>query len=219
LGRLVIGIAGGTGAGKTTLAEALAGCMCPGFAVVMHEDRYYRDNSHLPEASREDLNYDHPDAIDLDLLARHVRELVSGRIIRQPVYDFVRHIRKKETETVLPANCIIVEGLFTLFNEPLRGLTGLKVFLDLEDSARLSRRLERDVRERGRTKESVVRQWSSTVQPMHELFIKPCRSSADLVLSGCDMVNYNVARIRDSLIERVSAGPWCGSLPFLPQED
>ncbi len=218
MGRLVIGIAGGTGAGKTTLAEALAGCMCPGFAVVMHEDRYYRDNSHLPEASREDLNYDHPDAIDLDLLARHVRELVSGRIIKQPVYDFVRHIRKKGTDTVFPANFIIVEGLFTLFNELLRDLIGLRVFLDSEDGTRLSRRLERDVRERGRTKESVIRQWSSTVRPMHELFIQPCRSSADLVLSGCDRVDYNVARIRGSLINGVSSGPWCARPVVLPEE-
>ncbi|MGA2401034.1 MAG: uridine kinase [Syntrophobacteraceae bacterium] len=200
--RLVIGIAGGTGAGKTTLAEGLAGGICPGCAVVMHEDRYYRDNSYLPAALREDLNYDHPEAIDLDLLAWHVRELVSGKAIDQPTYDFVRHIRKRGTHTVFPARLIIVEGLFTLFNKLLWDVIDLKVFLDSEEGIRLSRRVERDIRERGRTKESVIRQWSSTVQPMHELFIQPSRSCAHLILSGGDRIDYNVARIRDFLVSR-----------------
>jgi uridine kinase len=199
LDRFVIGIAGGTGAGKTTLADGLAGGMCHGSAVVIHEDRYYRDNSHLPAASREDLNYDHPEAIDLDLLARHVRELVIGRSINQPVYDFVLHVRKKEADTVFSAKFIIVEGLFTLFNKLLWDVMDLKVFLDSEEDIRLSRRLERDISERGRTKESVMRQWNSTVLPMHELFIEPSRSYAHLVLSGCDQIDYNVARIKDLL--------------------
>ena len=115
--RLVIGTAGGTGAGKTTLSEGLA--IYLGSAVVIHEDRYYRDKSQLPTASREDLNYDHPEAIDLDLLTGHLRELVSGRTINQPVYDFVRHVRKKGANTIFSASFIIVEGLFTLFNKLL----------------------------------------------------------------------------------------------------
>ena len=203
--RLVIGIAGGTGAGKTTLSEGLA--IYLGSAVVIHEDRYYRDKSHLPTASREDLNYDHPEAIDLDLLTGHVRELVSGRTINQPTYDFARHVRKKGANTIFSARFIIVEGLFTLFNKLLWDVIDLRVFLESEEGIRLSRRLERDIRERGRTKESVIRQWISTVQPMHELFIQPSRSCAHLILSGCDRVDYNVAGIRDFLISRYSNYP------------
>lgn len=205
--RIVIGIAGGTGAGKTTLAMKLAGCIRPGSATVVHEDRYYRDNSHLPEAVREDLNYDHPNAIDLELLALHVRQLVSGRTIEQPVYDFIRHVRKGETNTVFPAMFIIVEGLFTLLNKLLWDVIDLRVFLDSDESIRLSRRLERDLRERGRTQESVVRQWNATVRPMHELFIQPSRSRAHLVLSGHDRVEYNISRIRDFLVSAGSGYP------------
>jgi uridine kinase len=195
-------MAGGTGAGKTTLAEELALCIGPGSAVVIHEDRYYRDNSHLPVTSREDLNYDHPEAIDLGLLARHVTELVSGRTIKQPIYDFVRHVRSKETVTISPARLIIVEGLFTLFNKRLWDVIDFKIFLDLEDGIRLSRRIERDIRERGRTEESVIRQWNSTVQPMFKLFIQPSRSYADLILSGGDRVDCSVVRIRDFLASK-----------------
>jgi uridine kinase len=203
--RFVIGIAGGTGAGKTTLAEELAGSYTgPGSAVVLHEDRYYRDNSHLPAASREDLNYDHPEAMDLDLLARHVREIVSGRTINQPCYDFVRHIRTERTEVVFPARFVIVEGLFTLTNELMREILDLKIFLDSEESVRLSRRLERDLRERGRTRESVTRQWALTVKPMHELFIEPSRSCAHLILSGSDRVDANIAKIKEYLVSRES---------------
>jgi uridine kinase len=198
--RYVIGAAGGTGAGKTTLAEALADSIGPGRAVIVHEDRYYKDNSHLPAASRESLNYDHPDAIDLDLLAGHVRELVSGRAVMQPVYDFVHHVRSRETVTLLPAKFIIVEGLFTLSNKLLREVIDFKVFLDLDESERLARRIERDIRERGRSKESVVHQWNATVQPMHERFIQPSRSFAHMVLPGGDPVECNAARIRDYLI-------------------
>ena len=200
--RYVIGVAGGTGAGKTTLAERIAADIGPGHAVVVYEDRYYRDNSHLPAASRENLNYDHPDAIDLELLAGHVRELVSGRMIMQPVYDFVRHIRSRETVTLLPAKFIIVEGLFTLFNKLLCDVVNFKVFLDLDDSERLSRRIGRDIRERGRSLESVVNQWNATVQPMYKLFIQPSRTFADLVLSGGDPVDCNAARIRDYLTSK-----------------
>jgi uridine kinase len=198
----VIGVAGGTGAGKTTLAEGLTEMLCPGHAVVIHEDRYYRDNSHLPEALRGSLNYDHPVAIDLDLLARHVYELVSGRAITQPVYDFVRHVRTEETVTVLPARFVIVEGLFTLSNKQLWDAINFKIFLDLDESERLLRRIERDIRERGRSKESVISQWNSTVQPMYNMFVQPSRSLADVVLSGGDPVDSNVARMKDFLSSR-----------------
>jgi len=192
----VIGVAGGSGAGKTTLAEGLADHMNPGHAVVIHEDRYYRDNSHLPAASRGNLNYDHPDAIDLRLLSEHVRELVAGGRITQPVYDFVQHVRTGETITVFPAKLLIVEGLFTLFNRFLRDV------IELDDRERLSRRIERDTKERARTQESVIWQWESTVQPMHKMFVQPSRSFADLILSGDDPVDRNIAKIRDFFISK-----------------
>lgn len=200
--RYVIGVAGGTGAGKTTLAEQLAARIGPNSAVVVHEDRYYRDNCHLPASLREGLNYDHPEALELCLLAAHVRELVSGRAIKQPTYDFVRHLRTRETVALSPARFIIVEGLFTLYSEFLRDIVDLKVFLDLDEEIRLLRRIERDTSERGRTKESVIKQWNATVRPMHARFIQPSRSCADMVLSGDDRIDVNVAKIRDLLVAR-----------------
>ncbi len=197
----VIGVAGGTGAGKTALAEGLA-VSCPGTAVIVHEDRYYRDNSRLPAAQRDNLNYDHPEALDLDLLAEHIRELVSGAMIDQPIYDYTSHARSRETVRVSPAGLIIVEGLFTLFNRLLWDLVDLKVYLDLEEDIRLSRRIERDTRERGRTRESVIDQWNSTVQPMHRLFVEPTRSRADVILSGGDPVESNVEKLRKFLAAR-----------------
>lgn len=196
-----MGVSGGTCAGKSALAEGIA-AMCRGIAVVIHEDRYYRDNSHLPVPSRRKLNYDHPEALDLDLLADHVRELVSGGTVDQPVYDYVLHARKKETIQVSPARLLIVEGLFTLYNKPLLNLINLKIFLDLNDSVRLSRRIERDIKERGRTIKSVIEQWHSTVRPMHQLFIEPAKSRADIILSGTDPVEYNAGKIRNFLASK-----------------
>jgi uridine kinase len=129
-----------------------------------------------------------------------VRELVAGRSIDQPVYDFIRHVRKKRTEEVFPARIVIVEGLFTLASKLLWEVIDLRIFLDSDPNTRLSRRLERDMRERGRSEESVIRQWNSTVRPMHELFIEPSRSCAHLILSGSDRVDCNVAGIRKFLI-------------------
>jgi len=200
--RYVIGVAGGTGAGKTTLADAVAAGVAPASAVVIHEDRYYRDCSHLEESAREGLNFDHPESLDLDLLADHVRGLLIGKTILQPVYDFVRHIRKEETVTIAPARFLIVEGLFTLYNRLLQDVLDFRIFLDVEEDIRLSRRIERDTNERGRTKESVIRQWNATVKPMHEQFIQPCQSRADLVIPGSDRVEHNVARMRDFLASK-----------------
>lgn len=200
--RYVIGIAGGTGAGKTTLAHAIADTLFRGTAAIIHEDRYYRDNNHLSRIVRERLNFDHPESLDLALLAGHVRALVSGKAIDQPAYDFSLHLRRRETITVSPAGILVVEGLFTLYNDRLRDVLDLKVFLDVDEAVRLSRRLERDVRDRGRTKESILRQWAATVMPMHCRFIEPCRFHADLVLPGEDRIDFNLARIRDCLASK-----------------
>jgi uridine kinase len=197
LAPFVIGIAGGTGAGKTTFAKGVADLLAPGRAVLVPEDHYYRDQGHLPLPQRETVNYDHPDAIDLCLLAKHIADLLHGRAIEMPSYDFQLHTRRHETEHMNSTEFIIVEGLFTLFDTRVRELLHLKIFLDLESDLRLIRRLERDISERGRTRESVFRQYIATVRPMHERFIEPSRLHADLILSGKDAVEFNVTRVRE----------------------
>ena len=192
----VIGIAGGTGAGKTTFAKGVVELLAPGRAVLIPEDHYYRDQGHFPLPERETVNYDHPDAIDLYLLATDIADLVHGKTIHMPSYDFQLHTRRQETERVLPAEFIILEGLFTLFDARIRELSNLKIFLHLESDLRLIRRLERDISERGRTRESVLRQYIATVRPMHERFIEPSRAQADLILSGKDPVELNVTKVR-----------------------
>ena len=169
----VIGIAGGTGAGKTTFAKGVAELLARGRAVLIPEDHYYRDQGHLPLPERKTVNYDHPDEIDLYLLGTHIAGLVHGKTIDMPSYDFQLHTRNQDIQRIFPVDFIIVEGLFTLFDTRLRELLHLKIFLHLESDLRLIRRLERDIlgawAHKGVRPKSVYRH----VRPMHERFIEP----------------------------------------------
>ena len=188
----LIGIAGPSGAGKSELANRLAAAL---EAPIVSLDSYYRDLAHLRLEERARQNFDHPDALDEELLAAHLRLLAQGGEVAVPVYDFTRHARSAETRRLRPTGFVIVEGLFALYWERVRSLLHSKVFVFAEDEVCLARRLERDVRERARTPESVIEQYTTTVRPMAVRYILPTREFADVVLSGTGRIDDSVAAV------------------------
>ena len=179
---VVIGVAGGSGSGKTTVVRRIVESLGLSQGNVLEHDRYYRDRNDLRLEERAALNYDHPDALETDLLVDHVRELKAGRPIQVPLYDFTRYARRAETETVAPRTAIIVEGILIFTDRALRDLMDVKVFVDADADTRFIRRLQRDVAERGRTMDSVVEQYLGTVKPMHFEFVEPTKRYADLII-------------------------------------
>lgn len=178
---LVIGLAGGTGSGKTTVAEAIVRA-ATGQVAILPQDAYYRAQPDLPLSARALTNYDEPSAFDTELLAAHIDALVAGRPVERPVYDFSVHDRSAATVRVEPRAVIVVEGILVLHEPLLRERMALKVFVDAPPDERFIRRLERDVRERGRSAESVIAQYRRTVKPMHDLFVEPTKQHADLIV-------------------------------------
>lgn len=178
---LVIGIAGGTGSGKTTVAEAIVRAAAGRVAVLPH-DAYYRAQPDLAFEARALTNYDEPDAFDTQLLVEHIDALVAGRPIDRPVYDFTEHDRSSHTVRVAPREVLVVEGILVLHEPDLRDRMSLKMFVDAPPDERFIRRLERDVRERERSAESVIAQYRRTVKPMHDLFVEPTKQHADLIV-------------------------------------
>ena len=179
---VVIGVAGGSGSGKTTVVSKITESLGGNEVLVLEHDRYYRDHNELRLEERAALNYDHPDSLETDLLVRHVHELRAGNPVELPAYDFARHARKNVTETARPHRAIIVEGILIFTDAALRELMDVKVFVDTDDDTRFIRRLQRDVAERGRTMESVVEQYLSTVKPMHLEFVEPSKRYADIII-------------------------------------
>ena len=178
---LVIGIAGGTGSGKTTLMKNLIARFADDVTVLSH-DNYYRRHDELPYEERCKLNYDEPAALETDLMARHLDALRHGQAIRCPVYDFSVHNRSDETVLITPQRVIIVEGILIFENKQLRDLMDIKIFVDTDADVRLCRRIKRDVNKRGRTLESVLQQYQQTVKPMHERYVEPSKKYADIVV-------------------------------------
>jgi len=178
----VVGIAGGTGSGKTTVAHKLASAMPPGRCVTIDHDAYYRDQGHLSPPERDAVNYDHPAALESSLLALHLRELRGGRAVEVPIYDFATHTRRGETRTVPPARVIIVEGILVFTEPALRDQMDIKIFVDTDADIRLMRRIRRDLEQRGRTFQSVRDQYYATVRPMHIEHVEPTKRCADLIL-------------------------------------
>ena len=178
-----IGICGGTGSGKTFLAKALVRKLGTGNAVCLNQDAYYRDLSHLPPNERDRVNFDHPRALDTDLLVSHLRALARGETIPMPVYDFSTHTRAEKRETVTPRPFILVEGILVLAVEVVAACLDYILFLDVPSDIRFIRRLKRDMSEQGRTSEAVTAQYLDQVRPMHEQFVKPWRQRADLMIS------------------------------------
>lgn len=178
----VVGIAGGSGSGKTTVVRRILETLGEGCVALVEQDAYYRDGSHLPFEERLTRNYDHPDSIDEPLLVEHVRVLKAGQPVEAPGYDFVQHVRRPETRRIEPRPCLVVEGILVLASEPLRDLFDLRLFVETDADLRFIRRLQRDVTERGRTPESVIAQWEATVRPMHLQFAEPSKRHAHLIL-------------------------------------
>jgi uridine kinase len=180
--RLVIGIAGGTGSGKTTIAHKLAAAMPPDRCAVIEHDAYYRDQHHLTAQQRAEINYDHPSSLESGLLATHLQELRAGKSVDVPIYDFVTHTRRPEKRTVPPARVIIVEGILVFVEAALRQQMDIKIFVDTDSDIRLMRRIRRDLEQRGRNFASVRDQYYSTVRPMHIEFVQPSMRFADLIV-------------------------------------
>ena len=178
----VIGVAGGSGSGKSTVTREVLATVGADMAAVLMQDDYYLDQSELSFEERCQTNYDHPDAFDWPLMMAHVQALREGQAIEMPVYDFTVHNRSSRTITVRPAPIIVIEGLFALFDPALRKMMSLKVFVDTAADVRFIRRLQRDMAERGRSTESVIHQYLETVRPMHKQFIEPTKRSAHVIL-------------------------------------
>lgn len=205
---LALGLAGGTGSGKTTIAHALLDEAGPGNAVLLPQDAYYRSRPELPFSERELINYDEPAAFDTPLLLEHLDLLLAGAAIERPVYDFGNHDRAAATVTVPSTPLIIVEGILVLHEAALRQRLAVAVFVDAPPDERFIRRLERDVRERNRTAESVINQYRTTVKPMHDLHVEPSKQHADLIVpeGGSNRVALEVlvAFVRDFLARSVA---------------
>ncbi|HQR46193.1 MAG TPA: uridine kinase [Thermoanaerobaculia bacterium] len=178
----VIGVAGGTGSGKTTVANAILRRVGDEGMSVLFHDAYYRDWADLPKDVLDRKNFDHPDSLETELLVRHVRALREGQVVEAPIYDFVTHRRTAETRRVLPKRIVLVEGILIFAEPALRTLFDVKVFVDTDADVRLIRRIRRDIAERGRTLESVVEQYYATVRPMHLEFVEPSKRWADLIV-------------------------------------
>ena len=178
----IIGIAGGTGSGKTTVVRKIAEALPPHHVVVVPLDSYYNDTSHMTEDERHAINFDHPDAFDWKLLIKQVNELRNGQAVEQPTYSYIKCNRLKETLHVEPKPVIIIEGIMTLLNKKLRDMMDLKIFVDTDSDERLIRNIQRDVLERGRTVDMVISRYLEVLKPMHEQFIEPTKKYADLII-------------------------------------
>jgi uridine kinase len=200
---MIIGICGGTGSGKTTVANSILASVSKGEVVFIQQDSYYRNLTDLAPTFRAALNFDHPDSVDNDLLVEHLRALKAGRAVELPVYDFRTHTRQAETLRVEPRPIIIIEGILIFADPRLLGEMDIKVFVDTPDDIRFIRRLRRDVAERGRTAESVIEQYLTTVRPMHMQFVEPTKRVADVIIpeGGHNLVSVDLisGRIRERL--------------------
>ncbi len=190
---VVIGIAGGTGAGKSTIARRLVRPLPPGKVTILEHDSYYRDRPDLRPEERTRLNYDHPDALDSDLFFEHLHDLRADRAIEKPIYDFVTHRRLDQTKRVRPSPVVIVEGILIFVERRLRDLMDVKLFVDTPPDVRVLRRIRRDLRDRGRDFDSVRRQYYDTVRPMHLEFVEPTKRFADLIIPEGGGGNLDIA--------------------------
>ena len=197
---MVIGIAGGTGSGKTTITRKLIECFGPDVSVI-HHDNYYKAHHNMPYEERTRLNYDHPNAFDTDMLIRDLRQLKRGKAIQCPVYDYSIHDRTDKTITVRPTRVIIVEGILIYESRELCDEMDIKIYVDTDADVRILRRIMRDVRDRGRSLESVVNQYLNTVKPMHEQFVEPSKRRADIIIP---QGGHNQVAL-EMVIERVRA--------------
>ena len=202
---LILGVAGGSGSGKTTVVSQIIQAMEPVPVSLLHHDSYYRDHPEMSPDERARLNYDHPDVLETELLAEHLRELMAGRAVEEPVYDFTSHSRTDETRRIEPNPIVILDGILILAEPELRELMDIRVFVETDSDLRFIRRLLRDTQERGRSMGSVIRQYQETVRPMHLEFVEPSRRHADVILplgrENRVAISMLVARLRARVFE------------------
>jgi uridine kinase len=179
---VLIGVAGGTGSGKTTVSQAILDRVGRDRIAYLQHDAYYCDRSQLPFEERTKINYDHPDSLDTDLLVKQLQDLKNGNPIDSPIYDFAKHVRKIETRRIAPRAIILIEGILIFADRALREMFDIKIYVDTDADVRFIRRLERDIAERGRTTGSVIQQYLATVRPMHLEFVEPSKRYADLII-------------------------------------
>ena len=203
MNRLVIGIAGGTGSGKTTVARKLNQAFGKN-AVILSHDYYYKANEGMSLEERARLNYDHPNSLDMQLLVKHVTMLKNGKAIDHPTYNFSTHSRNEKWEHMEPAQIIIVEGILLFENKQLCDICDIKLFVDTDADVRFIRRLRRDVNKRGRTMESVIKQYMSTVKPMHEMFVEPSKRKADIIIPEGGHNAIAVSTIIDAINKKLA---------------
>ena len=198
---LVIGIAGGTGSGKTTIAEVVLGRIGAEHIAFLPHDAYYRDLNDLPLAQRESINFDHPDSLDTDLMIAQLKQLKAWETVEIPIYDFTKHKRTRETSVLEPHSVILVEGLLVFAEPKLREMFDVKIYVDTPPDIRFIRRLQRDIQERGRSMDSVIQQYQTTVRPMHEEFVETSKHFADVIIpeGGLNTVAM------DMVVARISA--------------
>ncbi len=205
---ILIGIAGGTGSGKSTVAKAIFKSLPENNISILEQDAYYKDQTNLPLEERIKTNYDHPFAFDTELLVEHISNLLNNQPIEKPSYDFTIHTRKTTTVTVYPKDIIILEGILILEDERLRNLMDIKIFVDTDPDLRVIRRIRRDIEDRGRTLDSVINQYIKTVKPAHDVFIEPTKKFADIIIpeGGYNKVAVDVmvATIKNRLSEVVA---------------
>ncbi len=192
----IIGIAGGTGSGKSTFNNRLKQYFGDNITVIYH-DNYYRQHDDLSFAERQTINYDHPESLETDLLIEHLQKLRQGQSVECPVYDFSQHNRSKDTITIKPSRVIVVEGILILQDERLRNMFDIKIFVEADADERILRRILRDMKERGRDLENIIDQYLTTVKPMHYLYVEPSKTSADIVInSGLNNVAFDLIKTK-----------------------
>ena len=201
---LIIGIAGGTGCGKTTVVNQIIDQLDNEDVAVISQDHYYKDTSELSYEQRTKINFDHPQSIDFPLLTKHLKELRKGHSIQQPQYSFVEHNRTKETTTTYPTKVMIVEGILILTNPELRELFDIKIFVHADSDERLIRRLKRDIAERGRDLEEVLTRYQTTLKPMHQQFIEPTKEFADMIIPNNRYNTVAVDIVQSIIKERLA---------------
>ena len=179
---ILIGIAGGTGSGKTSVANAILAEFSPSEVVLIQQDSYYKDLKHLHIDERATVNFDHPDAVDFNELGEDLQSIIAGETAKIPIYDFNTHTRTHETLTIENHHIIVLEGILALFDEKIRNMMDIKLYVDTPDDIRIIRRIKRDINKRGRTFESVIEQYYNTVRPMHEQFVEPSKKYANIII-------------------------------------
>jgi uridine kinase len=201
---LIIGIAGGTGSGKTTVVHQIMNELPETEVGVISQDSYYKDNNNLSFEERALVNFDHPRAIDFDLLVQHLKDLKAGKIIEQPVYSFITHNRTDDSIVTHPRKVMIVEGILILTNPELRDLFDVKVFVHADSDERLIRRLKRDIAERGRDMEEVINRYQTTLKPMHQQFIEPTKVFADIIIPNDKYNTVAIDVVRAVINQRIT---------------